>query len=72
MENDSKDQVNFESKISDHTDEIKNGIFNLSISMCQNLSNSVPMQVAKEYTAQWLEEIAKGLRAVQDNPLESN
>jgi len=61
-----------ESKLSDYTDEMKNGIFHLSISMCQHLSSFVPMEIAKEQTAQWLDEIAKGLRAVQENPLERN
>lgn len=59
-----------ESRLSDYTDEIKNGIFHLSVSMCQHLSSFIPMQLAKEHTAQWLEEIARGLRVVQENPLE--
>jgi hypothetical protein len=55
-----------------YSEELKNGIFHLSVSMCQHLSNFVPMEQAKEMTAQWLEEIAKGLRTVQKNPLERN
>jgi hypothetical protein len=64
------EEVESESRLSDYTDEIKNGIFHLSVSMCQHLSSFIPMHLAKEHTAQWLEEIARGLRAVQENPLE--
>jgi len=64
------EKVESESRLSDYTDEIKNGIFHLSVSMCQHLSTFIPMQLAKEHTAQWLEEIARGLRVAQENPLE--
>jgi post-segregation antitoxin (ccd killing protein) len=53
-----------------YTEELKNGIFHLSVSMCQYLSQFMAMEIAKEQTALWLEEIAAGLRKVKKNPLE--
>jgi|688.fasta_scaffold567914_3 hypothetical protein len=71
MENEINEENNHNSepKLSNYTDEIKNGIFNLSISMCQHIATFAPMEIAKEQTAQWLEEIAKGLRVVKENPI---
>jgi hypothetical protein len=54
-----------------YSEELRNGIFNLSVSMCQHLSQFVPMEQAKEETAKWLDSISAGLRTISKNPLES-
>ena len=66
------DEANNSTEMGNYVEEMKNGIFNLTISLCQHLSAFATLEEAKEQTAKWLEEIATGLRAVKNNPLESN
>ncbi len=61
-----------ESKLGTYSDELRSGIFHLSVSMCQHLAMSMPMDVAKEQTASWLEEIARGLREIKENPVQGS
>lgn len=65
-------EESFKEFTQNYTEELKNGIFNLSVSMCQHIAQFAPMEQAKADTAEWLETIAKGLRTVVKNPLEGN
>lgn len=67
-----KEQEDKNVDIGNYTEEMKNGIFHLTISLCQHLATFVSLNEAKIETAEWLEEIASGLRSVKANPLESN
>lgn len=58
------------SKLATYSDEIKTAIFNLVISLCQQQATVVDMDVSKELTAVWLEEIASSLRKTKKDPLE--
>ena len=67
-----EEQQSSTTDVGDYKEEIKNGIFHLTISLCQHLSTFVGLNEAKIETAEWLEEIASGLRSVKANPLESS
>lgn len=56
-------EESYQAKFETYDTEIENGIFNMIISLCQNKSQIIGMDMAKDQVANWLERIINGLRS---------
>ena len=61
-----------ESRLKSYTEELENGVFGLAVSMCQQYAMHMPMDQAKEKTAEYLINLANGFRSIKEDNIKEN